>query len=151
VLATDARDAPRQSEIAAAVARLASKDYGTLVVVERLAGCMSRETFLRVLEKFERRRSKGGIDDDAAYLVEVLQIRAHEEQRQRALATAEAAAKAVAAAPTQLGVVERARRGDPAEYIAKMAAVPDFDVEAYLLAYIPDEATRERLRRGVAA
>jgi hypothetical protein len=133
------------AEIAAAVARLASKDCGTLRVVESLALQLSGESFQTVLEKFEwRRQSARGVDDESMLLVYLLKI----ALKQQKLDEAEARGQAAAAAP--MGLVERVKREEPERYVRSMAARPGFDLEKYLAAYVDDEAKRERLR-GIAA
>ncbi|MGD0165790.1 MAG: hypothetical protein ABSC51_00670 [Gaiellaceae bacterium] len=131
-----------QAEIEGAVARLHSKDAETYAIVERLGRRMSRETFLRTVEKFERRRARGGIEDDAAYLVGVLKIRAREEDRQRAAAVtvADAAAPAIG--------IEKIKREEPERYLRTMLPrLPELDVSSYLLRYVNDPGERCRLLR----
>jgi hypothetical protein len=132
---------PAEAEIAAAVLRLRSRDAGTLRVVESLARQLPRDRFLWVLGKLEQRMSNGRVRDDSSLLVHLLKIAVAEEARRAVEVT-------TVDEPGLLGVVEGRKRSDPAGYIEAMRGAPGFDVEGFLAAYVPDEAARERLRRG---
>jgi hypothetical protein len=111
----EAREAPTETDISAAVAELHNADAGTIRQVEPLARQLPRDRFEEVVETVRIRRLSNVVRNDAGLMVHLLRLELEQLKRTSAPAV-QAPGTAV---PSR---IERLKREDPEEYARRLAA-----------------------------